>query len=539
MLTKKLMFDNKIVRNFIGGFLLLQFLVVGLIAVGVASTSWLWLLLSIFVAAFIYLQIEDSIKLFILSIPFFIMSPFVGQVQVPIWRPLLIFLFTVMIVKIVWGYGVKGGILGAIKNAYNYLLTYEKLLVVFFFLAICSVLWSRFGSHAISQIIFLINAGILYLIVRISVNENNFKHYLKAFKVSLLIIIALGFLQYTLSLFASPYYFWQYWATLVSSTYYGQYLGNVLTYSNSWFSADGAGNSLRMFGILQDTHAFAVMGIFAISLWISVATKLPPQENIKSFFKQQSWKWWIGLVLLCFAIIASGTRGVWVAMFVPTLVALYLIFTNRQKIIGYAQIIVTALIILLFIISPYITMGLNYLRTINSDDNFLSRASSIYDLDESSNAGRIEMWKNSVSYGLRHPLGAGYGNFITSISDNVSDYNQVAEVNNKKYNLPQKYITAHSLYLQILVELGWAGIILFGLIGLNFFWNVWLALSDANKISSLNKWILANLSFAVLWVLAYGFFDVTILNERVLLYLFAILAIMPYLLTNNVILKKN
>ena len=48
-------------------------------------------------------------------------------------------------------------------------------------------------------------------------------------------------------------------------------------------------------------------------------------------------------------------------------------------------LIIYAIVIGLFIISPLISQGLNAVRTYDVDDNFLDRASSIYDLSENSN----------------------------------------------------------------------------------------------------------------------------------------------------------
>jgi O-antigen ligase len=245
---------------------------------------------------------------------------------------------------------------------------------------------------------------------------------------------------------------------------------------------------------------------------------------------------------LCFALIASGTRGAWLAMLAPVVIALFIWLRYKAKSLTAWPLIAYALVIVLFILSPFISAGLNLVRTINSDDNFLKRASSIYDLNESSNVGRLEIWRSSAVYALHHPLGTGYGNFIASISmnsdNNVTSYEQLAEQKNLRFNLPQKFITAHSLYLHILVELGLLGLLIFGLMWLSFFAKIWRYLKSEKWQANQNSLLLFNIGLALVWLLAYGLFDVTILNERVLLYLMVIIAVVNILLTNKLETKN-
>ena len=101
------------------------------------------------------------------------------------------------------------------------------------------------------------------------------------------------------------------------------------------------------------------------------------------------------------------------------------------------------------------------------------------------------------------------------------------------FNLPQKFITAHSLYLHLLVELGLLGLMAFGAIWLGFFKKVWTYLRSVKFESTDQSQLLLNIGLALIWLLAYGLFDVTILNERVLLYLMALMAVVNFLLRNK------
>ncbi|HAG27785.1 TPA: hypothetical protein DCG61_03325, partial [Patescibacteria group bacterium] len=136
---------------------------------------------------------------------------------------------------------------------------------------------------------------------------------------------------------------------------------------------------------------------------------------------------------------------------------------------------------------------------------------------------------------VQNPLGTGYGNFITSIVDvkEGASFEEVSSDVNLYYNLPQKFVTAHSLYLHILVEIGILGIILFAI----FWWHVakqiWSAIIESEFAYSKLNLFFVSTAIILLWLLAYGLFDVTILNERVLLYLMAILALLNMALRNR------
>ena len=513
-------FKNKI--NFIFFVAILwQLISVGLIGVGVWPLEAAWVNTALLAGIIIFLAPVDAIGIFLISLPFMIILPNPWLEDFPMWRPLMALVFIVVIVKHAW-------IIVRAKQIRQHLqqLWHEKVswwdvvLWVLFAVGIVSVLFARFPAHGLKQIIYVLNAYALYITARLIISTENYTRLLKYLKVSLGITIVLGFVQYILTLFGEPYYFWQYWASMISSTYYGLGLSNVLVYSNSWFSSDGGNRALRMFGIVQDTHAFGVVAIFGLAVYSASAFIKQKTISLQEVIRSQSWKYWLMLVLLCFAVVASGTRGIWIAMLAPAVITLWLLWRYRANVLTVIPLISYALVIALFVLSPFITIGLNYVRTMNTDDNFLNRAASIYDLSENSNAGRLEIWQHSLSYAIHHPLGTGYGNFIVSLfpNDNGSSYEQLASTENERYNLPEKFITAHSLYLHLLVELGLIGLILFLGICVYLAWRVLQALRAVNFQAGVHSSLLINAGLAIAWLLAYGLFDVTILNERVLLY---------------------
>ncbi len=531
-------------QKIIAALVLWQFISVGLMAVGTWPNE-VAIVNALLLAGFILFATPfNSVLLIIVSIPFFVVLPNPLLANFPMWRPLFALLFIVWLMRLlvsqrVWllkFFAIKrwnsdGPMSGAkfreiVSHAFSRinsrLRAWDKVAILFLVLAFCSLLIARFPVHGLKQILFLVNVYLFYIvIVNVVTDESKLKQLIRYTRYSLIIMVALGFVQYLSTLFAMPYYFWQYWATMVSSLYYGIPLGNVLAYSNSWFSASGGNQALRMFGILPDTHAFGVVCIFLLAYLV------PFLNRAKAVIANQRY-WLAGIFLAGFGVMASGTRGVWASMLAPIGLAVLFYFRGPIKPFFKKMLIVYAMIIALFIVSPLVSKGLNFVRTFDVDDSFLNRASSIYDLSESSNAGRLEIWKNSAMFAASHPFGVGYGNFITSIVSSIPEnatYEQLSAMKNLRYNLPEGFITAHSLYLQLLVELGFAGLLAFALYWWEYFEKLWKFIKKHGAEMTLYSSLVVSLGLAFVWILAYGVFDLTILNDRVLQYVFVSLAI--------------
>lgn len=533
-----------------------QFLSVGLMAVGTWPTS-VAVANTILLGIFILLSKPYySVLLLVLSIPFYVILPNPIIANLPMWRILFALLFVVWLLqllvaqrqRLLQAFAIKRWhsstipISGAkfrevVANAYeritSRLMAWDKVAALFLLIAVFSLLIAKFPAHGLKQIIFILNVYVFYLvIISVVTDQQKIKELIRYTTYSLGIMVALGFVQFIGTLFSSSYYFWQYWATMVSSLYYGQPLANVLIYSNSWFSYSGGSQALRMFGILPDTHAFGVMTIFLLAYLVPRISS--QQNNLLKTIKSQSRFLLIVILLTCLAVMINGTRGVWVAMLAPIGLAALAYWQKILQPYMKITLAVYSVIILLFVLSPFISQALNFVRTYDAKDDFLGRASSIYDLSESSNAGRIEIWKESVKYAGLHPFGVGYGNFIVSIVQDIpqgASFEQVSSVKNLRFNLPQAFITAHSLYLQLLVELGFAGLLAFILFWWEYLEKLWVFVREHGK--NLNQYVglVVSLFFAFAWILAYGVFDVTILNDRVLQYLFISLAISGLIFT--------
>ncbi|HMQ01658.1 MAG TPA: O-antigen ligase family protein, partial [Candidatus Doudnabacteria bacterium] len=382
-----------------------QIISVGLMATGVWSLEIAWVNFALILVLLVALPKIYAVGSFLLFLPFMVVLPNGVLADFPMWRLLVGWLFVVTAIKYLWeAKQTDETLIGFVKRivfeTYQQRLNpWDKWLVALIAIAILSLLAADFPAHGLKQIIFLINIYLLYLSSVLAINHNDDWQKLAIFlKYSLLITVGYGFIQYFATFTTEPYYFWQYWAMFVSATYYGQPLAEVLSYSNSWFSAEAVGSSLRMFGILQDTHAFAVIVLFAMAMWWAQARIEPLTTRVRHVLGDQGRWYFVGLTLLCFALIASGTRGVWVAMLFPMIATLILIYKYKARLLGALPLVSYTVIILLFLISPWITATFNWIRTVTVDDNILKRAISVYDLREASNVGRLEIWQESVKF---------------------------------------------------------------------------------------------------------------------------------------------
>jgi hypothetical protein len=77
------------------------------------------------------------------------------------------------------------------------------------------------------------------------------------------------------------------------------------------------------------------------------------------------------------------------------------------------------------------------------------------------------------------------------------------------------------------------GIILFGLIFLVYFKKVWDFIRSTDFSDNVFSFFVVSIAFTVLWFLAYSVFDVTMFNDKILMYLFVSLAL------SGIIIKRS
>lgn len=401
-----------------------------------------------------------------------------------------------------------------------------------FLWGVVSLLWAQFFGEGAKQLLFLLNAALIYPVVVWTLRDSTrLVGLLRAGAVSTGVIVLLGFVQYAITLFTIAYYFWQFWALQVASVYYGTTLARVLQYSNSWVTVQGEEKILRMFSIMPSSHAFAMVCVLFLAFVLPLLYVSANNENMTAVKNALSFQMvrrrigvWGGVVLTMLALILSGTRGVWAGM-LPALGLAGILYWRSRVRQSVAPVLAAMLLVLvLFEASPLIDRAAAWVRHGGFGQGTLDRVASIIDTGETSNAGRLDMWKRAAAQVLRNPVGVGYGNFITTIASG-DNYDAAANQDNDEYNLPQRYVTAHSLYLQLLVELGVAGFLLFCGFWLAFYWDAYKVLYRRG-VQGVEMVLIVTASFVFLWFLAYSVFDLTWLNDKILLYTFLLFGLM-------------
>lgn len=484
-------------------FTIWQYISIVMIAVLNWPNSLIWLNLGLLLGFVALCPAYESLLLLILSIPFYVVLPNTKFDSLSMWRVLYAFLF------LVWfGRDKKFKIKDVI------FLPWDKYLGYFVCLGlVITLIFGSFKTQGLKEILFLVNIYLFYLVlINVLKNKQQIFELIRYAIWALAIIVTLGFTQLLGTFLTSLDTFWVYWASNITQLYYGSGFASVALYSNSWFSYSG-GRELRMFSIMPDSQSFAYICVFGLCMGTALT---------RSVFKHIR-KWlWSGIRFAGLALILSGTRAVWVGMLAPLLAVVIGYLKNIQRHLAKKYLWPFVIILILFLISPFINAGLTYLRVVKFQENFIARAQSIYDINDISNQGRIAIWKSSAKFALTHPLGVGFANFIVSLdpSNQTKNYEQASNEVNKRYNLPQKYISAHNLYLQVLVETGWLGLVFFALFWLEVIRYLWRFIKHHHQREDFLVYFVAQALLMVLWILAAGFFDVTLLNDKVLMFFF-------------------
>lgn len=555
-----------------------QFFCVFFLVIGFwpAWVIWLCLVLQLI---FIFFQHEYfSLLLFIVNLPLYLTLP-LTYFAIPEWRILLGFLFVVWVCREI----KRNNSLESFSDLkffkiarkiyadlHFFQFKWDKYLAIFFGVCVLSIFWAHYPSQAFKQILFWANIYFFYLVFsNVVKTKEQVVESIKFGAFSLFFIVFLGYFQLVVTFFSGLGVFWVYWASFVSKIYYGVELSKVLLYSNSWFSYTGGREDLRMFSIMPDSHSFAMLAVYAMTFLLPLTylyrNKTQYRLSLQSFERDKMGKLsifekkekrfgfyinyalWSAIRFCGLAVILSGTRAIWVGLLVPLFLIVVGFFSNFLKGMAKKVFWPFVIIILFFAVSPLINQGLRFLRASRFEENFLDRFSSSFNLGEASNIGRMQIWKSSLLYAYRHPLGTGLGNFavtqselyISNTATNKPELKSVLESHNSRYNLPQKYVTAHNLYLHILVEVSILGLVAFLWFWLVYFRELEKFVKGKRFTDNFFAFFVVEIGLTFLWFLASAMFDVTFFNDKVLIYFFLSLALSGIIIKNYSSFEKN
>jgi O-antigen ligase len=524
---------------------LIEFILALLIIAGVADATMAYISLFVLAVGIWKLNDLDALRFYIYSIPIFVVLPSSAlSDSMSVWRvALLVFLLKVLVERfdMVALFKDKNKTLSEKKDVLvsdfrNFIANIKKANyypVVLAALALAgagviSLLGAQSLGAGVKKLIFLYSIFLLFGIVWFALrSREDARRLLRAVFVSGSAILAVGYAQFISVFLIRLYDFWWMWNNHIVNAFYGERTRNLLSYSNTWFSyyGDDVPPTLRMFSVMQDSHSFSLLMILFAPLALYYAYTAP-KRGTKA-------KYSAVFALMLLAVWFSGSRGAWVGWLGAFVAALYIFYYDRLPALlrmfkvstGTMNLELRKKLLVAFLAFLVLFPVSNYLLGASQDaqlrlDGKLGRGESfalvmrtlsISDMDETSNKGRMEIWRDSAHAFLAHPLiGIGLGNFPLALGEKVA----TAKIG----------ASAHNIYLDVAVEMGIIGLLAF----LFLLWKLCLKLfrlgfglrDEGMRFLSLALFV----SFA--WILAYGFFDVVIINDKVLMYVVIFLALM-------------
>lgn len=484
--------------------------------------------------------LEEAVILFIRSIPLFVAIPFtVSFDQLNMWRILSGLIFLKWL--------AQGDTLGNIwQGAKELFLRHRRFhrrhqvftaLVSLFMLACLSLFKAPSLTLGLKRLVYFVNLSligiVLYDLVRRSTTLR--ERAIRNIAVPVIIVTLAGFAQLISTYYLDIFQFVNYWGGRVELNLFGHTWSETAIKANTWFAYFGDQLSLRMFSIFPDSHSFPIFLLLGLPAILAVSLAKVVNKNTtspKRMFRTRAGLLVVFVPLIFLALILSGTRGIWLAGAVSTAWAvvfiLWRIFRHRKskdfniasqnlEIFKYTSSYL-AIFFILFGVAYYIIASDQFKVSKENSALFGRRVRSVIDIAETSNARRLQIWRDSLRSIIKHPLlGVGIGNFPVVVGENLARAKAGS--------------SAHNLYLHIAAELGlpaliaalWFLWLLLRKIYRNFFTQHQFGISQtgAGRVSTTQTIYYAGALIFIPWLLIYSLTDVAIFDERAFL-LFAI-----------------
>ena len=197
------------------------------------------------------------------------------------------------------------------------------------------------------------------------------------------------------------------------------------------------------------------------------------------------WGFLGAFCILVVAILGGGSRGGFIAL---SVVGVWLVLSTRRK--GLAFVLVAAAVVGFYAFAP---------------ENITNRMSTIQEMDDDSSfMGRIYAWRVSSAIALVNPVfGGGFHAVqIQPIWDNFKEVSGLFGF----MNLPApmfKAKAAHSIYFEVMGDLGFVGLGIFLVIMIRGLRTRWIIKNSVNRIGSSYQWARDMADMLMLAILAY------------------------------------
>lgn len=487
---------------------IIQLAIVGLVVLGFLPRQVIPYFVLALIVYFLKAPLAEAVTFFIRSIPFFAAIPITaGFDSLNTWRILSLLVF------FRWLDAAK------IKNLFQLSIKRRVYLILFllFGLAVVSISQATSVVLALKRLIFVVNLSLIGIVVHdLATKKPEYsKTLIRNIAVPTIIVGLIGIAQLISTYFMNIFQFVDFWGDVVERNLFGNAWAEIALKANTWFAYFGDKLSLRMFSIFPDSHSFPMFLIFGLPAVLAVALAgiVAQNSNLKTMLKSRG-RWLVVFVPIIFlAVILSGTRGMWAAGIGSWLLVIgYWLFFKKRGIDYYHQGVFKYVSLYLTIFATLFGLAYPIFASpqfeVSKDETGLlsKRVRSIINLGETSNARRIEIWKDSLRSIAKHSLlGVGIGNFPVVVGEDLSRAKAGS--------------SAHNLYLHIAAEIGIPALI----VALYFFW---LLLKKTYLNFRFESNPLALIYFAALliflpWNLLYSLTDIAIFDERVFL-LFAV-----------------
>lgn len=476
----------------------LHLLVVFSIAFGALDRFWILPWSAVFLFFIIQRPLTDGVSLFVRSLPVFVALPLTGYFDsFNLWRLAAGILF------LKWFFSSQSWYdqwrqqgLNLLKQKFsgkNSGLAATFLISIFLLTALFSLFQAAELVTGVKRIIYLINllliAPVIFNLVKTDLNFA--KRLMKDLVIAGLITLLTGLAQLTTAYLGSIYAFMNFWGEVVQKNFYGSDWAAIAVQQNTWFAYFGNQLSLRVFSTFPDAHSFPVFLLFVLPSFLTLVW-------------QKKW-WWLGAAPFLFFVILSGTRGIWLASAFSLFLALggWLFLKNWElKKITRRFLLISGLFLILFLPAWQI-FGSSQFQVKKADGALLlNRFRSTFNPTETSNQGRLEIWRLTLKSINKTPLtGVGIGNFPVILSQ-APEWAKAGS-------------SAHNFYLQLAAEVGIIGLLAVLAI-------LWLIIKKAWQIFSQSpdqvfKIYGGAFLFFFSWILTYNLTDAILFDERAFL----------------------
>ncbi|PJE59803.1 MAG: hypothetical protein COU85_01700 [Candidatus Portnoybacteria bacterium CG10_big_fil_rev_8_21_14_0_10_44_7] len=278
---------------------------------------------------------------------------------------------------------------------------------------------------------------------------------------------SIGWLQFLSQFWLSPAKIFAFWATKINPFFTGASLGSLVVDYPSWFFAAAGRSLLRAVAVFPDPHM--------LSFFLGIAAFL----SLGLFWLEKKRLYLGAFIFLSLVLGCTFSRGGYLGLAVGAgvfLATTWFYLGWRAK--KWLAIFCLLLICVLFFYGQV----------------WLARFFSIFDLSEGSNIGRLAIWRQGLVFFAQAPLlGHGLGSYPQLVAPEL---------------LTAAPISAHNLYLEILVELGVVGLCLFLIPSWLCFLYLWRRRANGLALGALG---------ALVYFLVHSFFEVGIFSPAVFL----------------------